>query len=100
MVGSAVWMMPTHFAVFGVAFGALLPIRAIAMAGWFSGPHYGRIMGTQWSIAAIGGAAAPMAVGVLRDAIGGYGPIMFGVGAMFLCSAVVSWLSGHSERVR
>jgi MFS family permease len=100
MAGSAAWMMPTHFAVFGVAFGALLPIRAVAMAGWFSGPDYGRVMGAQWSIAAVGGASAPMVVGVLRDRTGEYGPILLGVGAVFLCSALVSALSGSASRHR
>ena len=43
--GRTGWEMAGHFAVFGLAFGAVLPLRAMAMAGWYSGPEYGRTMG-------------------------------------------------------
>jgi predicted MFS family arabinose efflux permease len=83
MLGNASWMMPTHFGVFGLAFGALLPIRAVVMAGWYSGPAYGRIMGAQWSLAAVSGAAFPALAGIIRDAAGTYDPAILGTAALF-----------------
>lgn len=70
-------LMPAHFIVFGLAFGALLPLRPVIMADWFSGSAFGHIMGTQWSMAALAGAAAPWLVGIGRDFAGGYdGPLV------------------------
>ena len=56
MIGAGTWRMPTHFVAFGLTFGAMLPIRAVVMSHWFSGPGYGRVMGAQWSLAADRGA--------------------------------------------
>ena len=47
--GTGSWQMISHFSLFGLAFGGLLPLRAMVMADWFSGPAYGRIMGAQWT---------------------------------------------------
>ena len=63
---------------------------------WYSGPGYGRVMGTQWSIAAIGGAAMPVLIGLLRDAAGGYGPALAAVAGLFVLAAVAAVLSGRS----
>lgn len=68
----SLWSMAAHFVLFGVSFGALLPIRALVMSGWYSGPGYGRILGTQWTIAAVAGSALPAAAGWLSDATGSY----------------------------
>jgi len=81
------WTMPAHFAVFGLAFGALLPIRAAVMAGWYSGPSYGRVLGTQWTVVAVAGSAAPAAAGVIRDATGSYGWPMAVTALAFACGA-------------
>jgi len=53
-------------------FGALLPLRAMVMGDWFSGPMYGRIVGTQWTAVVLVAAAGPVLVGTLRDTTGGY----------------------------
>ncbi len=97
MAGSGAWRMPVHFIGFGLIFGATLPMRAVVMAHWYSGPGYGRVMGTQWSIAAIGGAAMPVLVGLLRDSAGGYGPALIAVAGLFVLAAVAAVLSGRSS---
>jgi MFS family permease len=66
--GSNSWQLAGHFALFGIAFGAVLPLRAMTMATWFSGSRYGATMGTQWTVVTILGALGPVAVGLLRDA--------------------------------
>ena len=69
-------MMVLHFFGFGLVFGAVLPMRAAVMGRWFSGPRFGQIMGTQWTMAAFAGASGPLLAGVSRDAFGGYGVAM------------------------
>jgi MFS family permease len=87
-----VWTMAAHFTAFGIAFGALLPIRALVMAGWYSGPAYGRILGTQWTIAAVCGSLTPAAAGWLRDATGSYGwPLA--LTAVIFCGAAAAALA-------
>lgn len=71
--GGDSWQMVGHFILFGLGFGALLPLRAMVMAHWYSGPEYGRIMGTQWTAVGLAGAGGPALVGVLRDQSNGYG---------------------------
>ena len=76
-------LMPGHFIVFGLAFGGLLPLRPVIMADWYSGPGFGHVMGTQWSLAAVSGAAGPWLVGLGRDAAGGYElPLLMVAGAL------------------
>ncbi|MBU1227551.1 MAG: hypothetical protein KJ698_10140, partial [Actinobacteria bacterium] len=96
MVGAGTWRMPVHFVGFGLTFGAMLPIRAVVMANWFSGPGYGRIMGAQWSVAAVAGAIMPALVGFLRDGAGDYAPALVAVAALFVLAAAVAVLSGRS----
>ncbi|MEA2009163.1 MAG: MFS transporter [Actinomycetota bacterium] len=97
--GSAAWQMIGHFFLFGLAFGALLPLRAMVMGDWFSGPHYGRIMGTQWTGVVLVAATGPVLVGVLRDATGGYRMSALILTALYLGAATAIILSG-SERAR
>ncbi len=93
--GSSSWQMVGHFAVFGVTFGALLPLRPMVMAVWYSGPSYGRVMGAQWTVVALSGAAGPAFVGVLHDASGGYR-----LPSVFLVVALTAgaWLVAASAR--
>ncbi len=87
--------MPFHFVGFGITFGAMLPIRAVVMAQWFSGPGYGQVMGTQWSIAAISGALMPALAGVVRDRAGDYAPALIGVTVLFELAALAVSLSNR-----
>lgn len=81
------WQMIGHFSLFGLAFGALLPLRAMAMGGWFAGPNYGRIMGTQWTGVVLVSATGPILVGVLRDTTGGYQAPFVLLAALYLAAA-------------
>ena len=97
--GSETWQLVAHFALFGFAFGAMLPIRASIMGSWYSGPEYGSIMGTQWMVAAVAGAAGPAAAGALRDLTGGYALPMTLVAAGLLTAAALTVASGRSATV-
>jgi cyanate permease len=70
--GSQNWRLAGHFIVFGLSFGAVLPLRAMVMSEWFSGPAYGRTMGVQWAVASLVGASGPAVIGLLHDATGDY----------------------------
>lgn len=83
------WMMVTHFVLFGLAFGGMLPLRAVVMGRWFSGSGYGSIMGAQWSLAAFAGALAPWLVGVARDAVGSYDAPMTVVAGLLVVSGLL-----------
>jgi MFS family permease len=95
--GTSSWQMVGHFLLFGLAFGALLPMRAMVMGGWYSGPVYGRIMGTQWSAVVLVGAGGPVLVGVLRDATGGYQASFIVLAAFFVVSAGAIVASGRAS---
>lgn len=94
--GTRSWQLWGHFVVFGLAFGAVLPLRASVMSDWYSGGGFGRIMGSQWLVASIAGAAGPAIVGSLRDGTGGYGVPMVVVTALLGMSAL---LAGVSSRI-
>jgi MFS family permease len=94
--GTSTWQMIGHFVLFGLAFGALLPMRAMVMGGWYSGPIYGRIMGTQWTAVVLVGATGPVLVGVLRDATGGYQASFIVLAALFMASAGAIVASGRA----
>lgn len=66
------WQLGAHFVLFGIAFGAVLPLRAMTMAEWFSGPNYGATMGSQWTVTTMVGASGPVVVGLLRDITADY----------------------------
>lgn len=94
--GTASWQMIGHFFLFGLAFGALLPLRAMVMGDWYSGPSYGRIMGTQWTGVVLVAATGPVLVGVLRDATGGYRVSMVILTALYMAAAAAIILSGKN----
>ncbi|MFC2176880.1 MFS transporter [Actinomycetota bacterium] len=75
----AAWLMYGHFVLFGLAFGAVLPLRALAMDQWYGRNHYGRRMGIQQSVTLVVGGLGPLAVGVARDLTGGFTIPMVGV---------------------
>ncbi|MDJ0961403.1 MAG: MFS transporter [Acidimicrobiia bacterium] len=90
--------MPAHFIIFGLAFGGLLPLRPVIMSDWFSGPDFGHIMGAQWSMAAVAGAAGPWLVGLGRDAVGGYDGPMLVVGGVLVLGAVLTVLAARAPQ--
>jgi MFS family permease len=91
------WRMIGHFFLFGLAFGALLPLRAMVMGSWYSGPTYGRIMGTQWTAVVLVSATGPLLVGVLRDTTGGYQVSFVLLAMSYLAAAVLIVASGRTE---
>jgi cyanate permease len=96
--GTTSWQMIGHFFLFGLAFGALLPLRAMVMGGWFSGPTYGRIMGTQWTGVVLIAATGPLLVGVMRDVTGGYAVSFAVLTVFFVAAAAAIVASGRADQ--
>jgi len=94
------WGMPVHFTAFGIVFGTLLPLRALVMAGWHSGPGYATVMGAQWSLTALAGAAGPLLAGVFRDTTGGYRGPMLVVAGSLVVAALLTAAAGRRRRCR
>ena len=87
--GATSWQMIGHFCLFGLAFGALLPLRSLVMGGWYSGQSYGRVMGAQWTAVVLTAAAGPVVVGVLRDTTGSYTAPFALLTVLFVAAAVL-----------
>jgi len=66
--GTAPWELAAYFALFGLVFGAALPLRAVIMSHWYAGTDYGAIMGVQAALISVARAGGPPLIGVLRDA--------------------------------
>lgn len=78
------WRVYVYVALFGVAFGAVLPMRAVVMSRRFGGPLYGRLMGLQYAMLALAIAGGPAIAGILRDLTGTYGMPWLGAAAMLV----------------
>jgi MFS family permease len=91
------WVMWAFFALFGVFFGALLPMRAVIMNEWYAGDDFGLLMGKQWALAALAGGAMPWVGGVLRDAYGDYVVSMSIVVVGMAVAAVLGVVAGRAS---
>lgn len=78
------WRVYLYVALFGVAFGAVLPMRAVVMSRLFGGDLYGRLMGLQYAMLALAIAGGPAVAGILRDLTGTYAVPWLGAAAMFV----------------
>lgn len=74
--GTEAWEMNGHFIIFGLLFGAFMPLRAVVMSDWYSGVRFGALMGLQAVAIAVGRALGPAAVGWLADTPLGYSAAM------------------------
>lgn len=75
-------------ALFGLANGASTLARAGLVAHAFGPAHYGAISGAMTTAMAIAQTAAPIAVGALRVATGGYGAALWALTAVAVLAAV------------
>ena len=96
--GTSTWEMIGHFVIFGLAFSAFLPLRAMVMSEWYDGPQYAKVMGAQWTVASLIAATGPTIVGVLRDVTGSYRIPMIMVATVVAVSVWLTFLSGRAEQ--
>lgn len=86
--GTQAWEMYGHFIVFGLLFGAFMPLRAVIMSDWYSGPRFGALMGVQAIALAVGRAGGPAVVGWLADTPLGYSGGMIVLSILLICSVL------------
>ncbi|WP_120003243.1 MFS transporter [Nesterenkonia muleiensis] len=91
--GTTAWEMNGHFILFGLLFGAFIPLRAVIMSDWYSGPRFGALMGVQAIAIALGRAAGPAAVGWLADSPLGYSGAMALLALLLLLSLILLLMS-------
>jgi cyanate permease len=82
------WRVYLYVGLFGVAFGSVLPLRALVMSRRFGGALYGRLMGLQQTGLALAMAAGPFAAGALRDATGSYFAPWLGAAVLFAAAVL------------
>jgi len=99
MIGGAGYsQLVLSFALFGLVFGAALPLRAIVMSEWTATEIFGAVMGVQAALIALGRAGLPALTGVLHDLDEVYTTAMLLLTLLLiLASALVAW-SGSGQR--
>ena len=99
VAGDAYWQMAAFYVLFGIVFGAALPLRAIVMGEWTATAIFGTVMGVQAALIAAGRAGLPALTGGLHDWTGGYSAAMVLLGALLLmAAALVAWSGARSAR--
>jgi MFS family permease len=96
--GEERWRLYLYVGLSGIPFGAILPMRAVIMSRHFSGPHYGRLMGLQFSLLALATAGGPFIAGILRDASGDYALLPPTTIALLLLAIPTVLVAEHKER--
>lgn len=82
-----------HFLVFGLLFGAFMPLRAVVMSDWFGGARFGALMGAQAMAIALGRAGGPAIVGWLASSPSGYPAAMTLLAALLFLSLLFTLLA-------
>jgi MFS family permease len=87
--GDGYGQMVLSFAMFGLVFGAALPLRAIVMGEWTATAVYGSVMGAQAALIAFGRAGVPALTGGLHDLLDGYGAAMALLTVLLVAAALL-----------
>jgi MFS family permease len=98
--GSAYWQLVASFVLFGLVFGAALPLRAVVMGDWTATAVFGRVMGVQAALIALGRAGAPALTGALHDAFDGYGVAVALLAGMLTAASMLVLWSGRRDAAR
>jgi MFS family permease len=97
-VASQWWQVWAYVALFGVVFGGIYPLRALALSERFSGPYFGRVIGLQALLVAVARAIGPALVGLSAGSTEGYSrAFQFAAVALFV-SAVATWATTRRRR--
>jgi predicted MFS family arabinose efflux permease len=96
--GDSYAQMVLSFLLFGLVFGAALPLRAIVMGGWIATAGFGAAMGVQAAAMSVGRAGLPALTGGLHDALDGYAVAMALLAALLVVAAVLfAWCAEARE---
>jgi hypothetical protein len=90
--GDGYGQMVLSFILFGVVFGAALPLRAIVMGGWVATAGFGAVMGLQAALIALGRAGLPALTGGFHDLLDGYAIAMAVLaGLLAIAALLIAW---------
>ena len=92
LANSATWLY-LYAVVYGMAFGARLPLRASVMAEHYGRRAYGTITAVQGAIMAVPAALGPIAAGWLYDRLGSYQIAFWLTACAFAASAALVLLT-------
>jgi MFS family permease len=99
-IADAWWQVWLFVVLFGLFFGALYPLRTLALSERFAGPYFGRIIAIQTLFVAIGYALGPVTVSSIGTDRRDY-EFAFRLAAIVLVlSGVGAWWSLRNERSR
>jgi hypothetical protein len=87
--------MALSFVLFGLVFGAALPLRAVVMGQWVATAVFGTVMGVQAALIAGGRAGVTAAAGGAHDVLDGYGVVMAILTALLVAGAVMITAAGR-----
>ena len=92
-IAGAWWQVWLFVALFGLTFGALYPLRTLAISEHFAGPYFGRVIAIQTLFMAIAYAVGPVAVNAIGTDRAGY-ELGFRLAAVVLVlGGVATWWS-------
>ncbi len=83
----AYWMVFPYALLFGVAFGGLIPARALLLSEYFGTKHFGAIQGLNQSSAVLGGVIGPVLMGLSVDMTTSY---RWAIAAMVVVSVLIA----------
>jgi sugar phosphate permease len=95
--GDEAWQMAAYFCLFGLVFGAALPLRAVVMSQWHAVAGFGTILGLQTAMIAVSRSGAPPLIAAARDIGGGYALPMLALTLAFALGAALVYASERLE---
>lgn len=97
---SSLFAMVAHFAIFGLAFGAVTPLRALMMNRWYAGDRFGTVMAIQHTATLLAGSLGPLIVGIGRDSSGSYAAPLYVITSLIVAAAACVMAAGSAHRRR
>ncbi len=91
------WQVWVYVGLFGVVFGGVYPLRALAVSERFSGPYFGRVIGLQALFVAAARAIGPALVGLSASSTEGYSRAFQLAALALFISAVATWATTRSR---
>ena len=94
------WQVWLFIALFGLVFGAISPLRGLALSGRFAGPYFGRILAVQTLFVAVAYGLGPVIISWIGTDRAAYA-FGFRLAAVVLVgSGVLTWWSMHRRASR
>lgn len=87
------WQVWLYVGIFGVVFGSVYPLRALAVAERFAGPYFGRLIGAQALFVAVARALGPALIALAGTDRGAYEASFRACGVVLLVAGPAAWIA-------